>query len=135
MVSILQEEDKSNAITSPNIDSSNKKFKESKRMNKVNMSMMYMLNIYPAFIEIYKCFDNNIVFAFAQRDIDSHADNNCIITNDCDEEWNAKNKSKTKKERTDCRKKRKNSSEDNNMQPALHDRPKRIRREPERYMG
>ena len=68
-----------------------------------------------------------------ERDNNSHADNNCTSTDDRNEEWNTKTRSRTKKERTDCIKRRKISSED--MQPTLYDRPKRIRREPARYMG
>ncbi|KAM3408012.1 hypothetical protein ACQJBY_001355 [Aegilops geniculata] len=68
-----------------------------------------------------------------KRDNNSHVDNNCTSTDDRNEEWNAKTRRRTKKERTDCIKRRKISSED--MQPTLYDRPKRIRREPARYMG
>ena len=97
------------------------------------MTMIYKLNIYHAFTEIYECFNNTIVLAFMQRDNNSHADNNCTSTDDRNEEWNTKTRSRTKKERTDCIKRRKISSKD--MQPTLYDRPKRIRREPAKYMG
>ena len=71
---------------------------ESTRMNKVNMSMIYKLNIYHEFTEIYKCFVNNIVFAYMQGDNNSHADN-CTIKGDNDEEWNTKTRSKIERDR------------------------------------
>ncbi|XP_037455888.1 uncharacterized protein LOC119326308 [Triticum dicoccoides] len=70
---------------------------------------------------------------FAMQKSDNERDNNCTSTDDRNEEWNAKTRSRTKKERTNCIKRRKISSED--MQPTLYDRPKRIRREPAKYMG
>jgi hypothetical protein len=94
--------------------------------------MIYNFDIYH--VHKFLCFKRSTDFANSQRDNNSHAQtNDSIITNECDEELNEEI-ARTTKKKNDSKNTRRVSAKKENI-VALdvnQDRPKRIRKTPDR---